>query len=353
MGKHIMAEVEMLTTLIVYGVLGLMRESFDDLIAPDYNLPLVEVYKQFAVAWLEDRKDLEILGCCGARLNDDFPSWIPDLRFRFYRMLTAPSPQEPNYNAPHDLQLSWSVDKLRLTVRGILVDKVDGLGSGNWASNERDVFGEWTVKQSKETSNAYHSHEATQDAIWRSFVMNRSLEAATAPESYQYLLDKNLLDEPDGHDPMEDIPNATASFNEHRRRIEIRTEENLRRNLRIVLKRSRGLKIGGKPLEEYLRDATTVQPEPDWQKYKDAIDRVDRCSWSRRFGTTVQGYVGLFPNESRPGDVVAVIAGLNCPLLLRPHGDAYKIVDPTYLHGIMEGEIIQSSKDKVQDIVLV
>lgn len=340
----------------VYGILALMKDSFAKLIIIDYNLPLVQVYKQFVLAWFQDRGDMDALSFCGARLNDDFPSWIPDLRFRFFRTLTVASPEEPNYKAPGSLTPEWSVqenEKLTLTVKGILVDKVDGLGVGNWASHEREVFGDWAIIQSMETGNAYETEEDLREAIWQTLVLGRSLVGTKAPGNYRFCLDKAFLDEPDGDDPMADNPHAIDEFNETRRRLEIRTENNIRRNIRMLVKRSRAFLVAGKPLEDYLIEVdSNIRRE---RYYLDSLDRVDRTSWSRRLGTTTKGFVGLFPDGARQGDVVVIIAGCNCPMLLRAHGVDYKFVDPVYLHGVMNGELIQNlghNGYELQDITL-
>lgn len=44
------------------------------------------------------------------------------------------------------------------------------------------------------------------------------------------------------------------------------------------------------------------------------------------------------------GDVIAVMFGMNIPLVLRPvGGDYYQIVGEAYVHGIMDGEVMKDS----------
>jgi hypothetical protein len=50
------------------------------------------------------------------------------------------------------------------------------------------------------------------------------------------------------------------------------------------------------------------------------------------------GHVGLAHLETQPGDVVALLSGVDCPLTLRPHGGQHRIIGRTYVHGIMTGE---------------
>jgi hypothetical protein len=68
-----------------------------------------------------------------------------------------------------------------------------------------------------------------------------------------------------------------------------------------------------------------------------------RCS-NRRLFTSRRGYLGLGPAVILVGDIIAVILGLDTPLVLRRAGsDSYRIVGEAYVHGIMDGEAMKGS----------
>ena len=75
---------------------------------------------------------------------------------------------------------------------------------------------------------------------------------------------------------------------------------------------------------------------------------------------TKEGFLGILPNDARRGDVIAIFFGGNVPFVLRPlENGEYLLVGPCYIHGIMDGELIDlSSGDPrvhsciTQDIVL-
>jgi hypothetical protein len=70
---------------------------------------------------------------------------------------------------------------------------------------------------------------------------------------------------------------------------------------------------------------------------------VNRCS-NRRLFATEKGYLGLGPAAILTGDIIAVILGLDTPLVLRRSGvDGYQIVGEAYVHGIMDGEAMKGS----------
>ena len=58
----------------------------------------------------------------------------------------------------------------------------------------------------------------------------------------------------------------------------------------------------------------------------------------RSFFTTDDGYIGLAPIATKPGDEISVLLGCPLPLVLRPCGDGYyKVVGECYIDGFMEG----------------
>lgn len=72
----------------------------------------------------------------------------------------------------------------------------------------------------------------------------------------------------------------------------------------------------------------------------------------RRFFATIGGYMGLGPPGMRPGDLVCVFLGGPVPWVIRREGNEYILIGECYVHGCMNGEVINSEHLPVQDIVL-
>jgi hypothetical protein len=75
----------------------------------------------------------------------------------------------------------------------------------------------------------------------------------------------------------------------------------------------------------------------------------------RVLGATSGGLIGVFPNDTRKQDVLAIVMGSSVPFVLRPVTDEskpeggsstkeYQIVGPCYLHGVMDGELVVEDK---------
>lgn len=61
----------------------------------------------------------------------------------------------------------------------------------------------------------------------------------------------------------------------------------------------------------------------------------------RSFCITERGLIGLLPNDSKPGDILAVIHGLPTPYIIRQKGENFVLVGECYIHGIMYGEALK------------
>ena len=72
------------------------------------------------------------------------------------------------------------------------------------------------------------------------------------------------------------------------------------------------------------------------------------------FFTTKCGYFGTCPDPLpmplQDGDRIAVVSGLEMPLLLRPVGAAFKLLTHVYVHGIMHGEAWPDKDEDFQEI---
>jgi hypothetical protein len=72
------------------------------------------------------------------------------------------------------------------------------------------------------------------------------------------------------------------------------------------------------------------------------------------FLTQNQGYVGMGPRDTQPGDVVVLFPEAETPYLIRPHpgrgSGHFELVGEAYCHGIMDGE---AAGGPLEDIYLV
>lgn len=65
------------------------------------------------------------------------------------------------------------------------------------------------------------------------------------------------------------------------------------------------------------------------------------------------GFVGRAHHACEEGDDVYLLAGSDCPLVLRRRGDSSRVIAPAYIHGAMEGELWAEEEDELQSVILM
>lgn len=71
------------------------------------------------------------------------------------------------------------------------------------------------------------------------------------------------------------------------------------------------------------------------------------------FITLESGHFGRAHYSCQEGDSVYLLAGCEMPLILRPHGDAFRVVAPAHVLGAMEGELWSDDESALETITLV
>ncbi|PMD55579.1 HET-domain-containing protein [Hyaloscypha bicolor E] len=96
-----------------------------------------------------------------------------------------------------------------------------------------------------------------------------------------------------------------------------------------------------------LSDIDSFPPEtPEEEKVLMVWARMKIGSWLRwrRLIVTKKGYIGMGPTGVRIGDTVAVLEGGVTPFILRKYGYMYRLVGESYVHGIMDGEVLEMAE---------
>ncbi|KAI8720204.1 HET domain-containing protein [Fusarium sp. LHS14.1] len=81
---------------------------------------------------------------------------------------------------------------------------------------------------------------------------------------------------------------------------------------------------------------------------------MHHVSWSRRLFVTKTGYIGLSPPSAQPGDIVVLLSGGRVPFIVRKENSDsskyYRVVGETYVHGIMDGELLSVIEGDWEDL---
>jgi hypothetical protein len=338
----------------VYGLLGLLDKSLVSKIKVDYEADINQVYTDFTKTVIDTENSLEILGQC-----DYFglPTWVPRLNvnFPYYRHPhhEAEAPAAANGGTKAEARFeerpggeTGTLSLLHTTA--VLFDRLNNenrLYKGGYADDTVPSTG---------VENAYGSLAALREALWRTLGGNRDVVGVIpAPADYSILLSTEVFENQYHFNPLVDNDDSTPNpFAEWARK-------------------NADLKIAGIRLADLFETAGLADLPEDERKQRikagtDASKRFINATWSRRVAVTEKGYLCYVPWHAERGDVVAVFPGCSFPVLLRPvpqiegvDEKLFKVVNPCYLHGVMEGEVFSSTdrvggdNHKLEKVVLI
>jgi len=68
---------------------------------------------------------------------------------------------------------------------------------------------------------------------------------------------------------------------------------------------------------------------------------------------TQEGYLGLGPYITQPGDLVCVLFGLNVPYVLRAVNEGFLLIGECYVHGVMHGEKLEEGRCEEREFKII
>lgn len=315
---------------------------------PDYTKDVQDVYRETALAILfpQDYKisadsslrfhEHPVMGfLCEAERTDNpyaLPSWVPDWRARQYESLwgmMSKNGYKAACSSKTKLALTDDPNKISLAAKiGDAVHLVSSIAPGaedNLDPSQRDDLSN-RVPQSfwiNESSSLAASCQRYQDDASRDRAFGSTLIGNKAVENGTYCQTQQQVEE-----------NANyALFYWHFRQFLFKLCPN-------------GVVNGaGNP---QLRLVLSQHME-GYKSFELAYRQVTE---GRRFFISLGGYMGIGPPGMRSGDSICVFLGGNVPWVVRQEGHEYELIGECYVHGIMDGEFMQTVHLPVQDIIV-
>lgn len=95
-------------------------------------------------------------------------------------------------------------------------------------------------------------------------------------------------------------------------------------------------------LKEWVKDtgALNIRSDVSGAGKERYVNKLSVHGRNQRLVITRKGFLGLGVNSCVKGDIVCVLFGCSTPVLLRMVGEYYNFLEEAYLHGIMNGEVI-------------
>ncbi|KAI1418037.1 HET-domain-containing protein [Hypoxylon sp. FL1857] len=303
----------------VIGLLGLLGQRSD--LLPEYAWPVEKVYRAAFRAVIQEEGDLSCLGFMSElfeRRNPNLPTWVPDLEIHSekgsdnFASLSKPIFGSNLYNASlaqkaKSVQISTEEDDSVLSLEGITVDTVQAVGvkapgwetygsdevdNRKWEETMRETLQQWRDMMPITPDQLYLTGEPLAQVFWRTVLVD--LKQGAYPE------------------PSRATGPSRLDANDIKRLSRLEAEEGLQE---LIL-------TWGLSCQQVFRQLRLIE------------------QFHRRFFVSANGYVGLGPPSLETGDSICVLVSGSVAYGLRDSKNGRW----NYLHGIMDGEIIENAE---------
>ena len=277
---------------IVYAALNIANDVREGEIQPDYRASVANVYRAVAVHYLGNTVEpLKILFYCGTRfqildLQADWASWVPSWQHGYPRSILSnriaaeDGSERPAYNPCGNVQFSTGMVPVQMKDNVLMIHGflIDRISS---LSNPCVSL---SIRSGIEFVNSWIPKGPTAPYPTGETVFDASLKTVVADMS--------------------------DSANDPQR--------------------------GGKAhwdIEKGHFDAG------DFERGGEHVFHYAQC---RRLAYSMNGYVALVCHQAKEGDLLYALFGGSVLYVLRPMGDQFILVGECYVHGLMDGDAMQS-----------
>ncbi|KAM0795427.1 heterokaryon incompatibility protein-domain-containing protein [Usnea florida] len=267
----------------IYSVLSLLHRLDKGFkIEPNYTQTTAVIYKDFALKYIEYRQRLDILAECDIPIGlaVGLPTWVPNWDIA---PIALPLHRNNSAGGPSQAKVEHKEDGI-LSVMGLISATV---------MNAEEIIFDSTLSlideirrhaPSNQENSEYVSGESLLDAFVSTLCANAFVHTSSPP------------------------------VNKHPR-----------------FEESRGF------VQNVLQN--TKPPPSAFANAAVYLGYIHGACRNRSFITTKEGYIGLAPSETKPGDQICILLGCRIAMILRPASHSqHQVVGESYVHGLMDGE---------------
>ncbi|PMD28939.1 HET-domain-containing protein [Hyaloscypha variabilis F] len=302
----------------VFALYGILQRINPDITPPDYSKSVEQIYTEVAKMVIQSEKSLHILETMGEdSIGSNLPSWVPQFDIapaHGFKQGIGREEMNPSATGINSrVTFNFSHYDKSLSVRGRIIDKIQ-----RTAATHVSMYEEHENVLSQHTPDFINYPAVQQDGGDQSEAW---LQCISTPTTLQL-------------PPLFEQSPSDSSFT---------VDENISEQASIQAK------IAEKRESEYLAILNRISSDRKLLNLHQAI--YLQCEGTRLLITT-DGRLGKGLKNIQEGDAVALIAGVDIPMILRKDGGSYRSMGPAYIHGIMNGEMWPENEDDLIDIVL-
>tara|TARA_R110002003_G_scaffold234_2_gene16894 strand:+ start:5213 stop:7060 length:1848 start_codon:yes stop_codon:yes gene_type:complete len=328
----------------IYCLLGLAGDADTLKIQPNYDASysFQDAYRDVAITFMQSSKNLDVLSVPRTNHDSSFPSWVPDWRPASSYMLSLTARErlkDTRYRATGHSEACIQIkeDGSLLGLSGHRIDQIEECGDvyryeestavqrSYWRQlRENYMFAlrlrlryiDWKHIAGVYTKGEYVSGGTKDDAFWRTLIAGHPIDSDT--DFDQIRSDYRAWN------------SSILRFSSMRRWVP-----------HTVLVALVTMKIVLEGLRTLLALTCFL---PLYDRSHEPFNALVQCVAQRKLFRTSAGYVGLAPESVRAGDTIALFQGGRLPLIIRQHGDRWRLIGDCYVHGLMNGEKFDAQK---------
>lgn len=339
----------------VFALIGMMEPEIANEVVQAYSLDISILFATVTKSFITHYNNLEPLRQANPWGQHGAPSWAADWtwkgRLRWSRPETNPTgplwdPLDPEprpdtiYNAHggRSASISFLDDCRLLRCDGFIFDEITGLGARergyfNWAKE--------SIVQNLTWRSSYGDEHATVRALYRALMGGRISKGERAQ---------------DRHSALMSLPSTfRAAYPQFVRRgwTWLANRGGYYFKWEEWRKTHNDFMLGKRTLRSYFTD--TIPENAEESTYTDVFRSVERMVMERRFMLTKNGHFGWAPddaydntekNQTRVGDLIAIVFGCSTPLVIRRRAKHFQIVGEAYVEGMMDGDALRLIEDR-------
>ncbi|CZT05126.1 uncharacterized protein RCO7_05324 [Rhynchosporium graminicola] len=332
----------------VYGLIGLMSVDLAKEIVPDYTIDPHDVYTEVSKAFIQIYKSLDPLREANPWGPTNTPSWVADWMWDGGRLslarienrlwgpawLSGNSIPDASVYKPFEAargstsEMTFTNSRL-LTCTGFVVDSIAGFsarGRGFFAWSKS------TIVQAMQWKSIYGDFAETSKALFRTLVADRVGGGEKACDRHVVIL--NLPSNFKVAEPQ--FKQRGWTWLARQEFYYFRWEE--------WRKANKDLQLGDCRLDDFFSDEIPLNASE--YDFTEVYACFDRTCQKRRFTLTKNGYMGWVPDnihgsardQTRKGDLIAILLGCSTPIVIRPSGQHFQVIGEAYIQGLMDSE---------------
>ena len=349
----------------VFGLYGVLQRMDVNIPRPDYSKSVEQICTETTKLIIIHDISLRILlETSESKERPGLPSWVPDWNMPLRHGIRAINPEYSIFTASgsSSAEFKFPNEANFISVQGIFVDRITCTAKkhisliqdlneftevqpGPRSSTERqridhiEACREWIEIAYGLTTYPYG--ETAKDSFFRTLVPRRRINSIVEEAALDGFNEWLGCFDP-GISTM--VPRALEHFPSNELQD---TEQTLR---------------FARHSENGSMERSSAQVQPNYDVISKRIEQNEKamtfdslllhlCKETRLF-TTSEGHLCKGLKAIQEGDLVALIAGVHWPLVIRKEGGLYRSKGPAYIHGIMFGEKWPDNRKVLIDIVL-